>query len=211
MKRFEFNIDARFAGEVFKPIRSKAHSLTVLMKCTKRMLLGNIVPNHQKVGELVLIVSKTSRIFLFSEEKYFSLVFPFSVKSRQQELYFSTTHIEDVNSKVTSDVLGVLASSRQFEGCGLLDFAEAVEEFEEAEPAFWPFFLALLMHEDGYVRYDYDPINEDGDLHPLHHYDFFYSSSAACKLGLRKRLVGADLVDFLLPETACHFIESGKR
>lgn len=207
MKRFTFNLDARFVEDVFKPIRSKAQAITVLMKCTKLMLIGNIVPPERKAGELLLVVSKVSRIFLFSNDKYFSLTFPFIVKNDEGGLMFSTRNIADISNKITSDVIGVVASSDKFDSLDSLDFAESLLDFEETEPSFWPFLLSLLMYEDGYVRYDYDPKHVNGDIHPLHHYDFFYSSLAACKVGLRGALANDDMVGFMLPETACHYIE----
>lgn len=207
MKMFTFNLDARFVEDVFKPIRSKIQAITVLMKCTKLMLIGNVVPPEIKAGELLLVVSKVSRIFLFSNNKYFSLTFPFVVKNNGDELMFSTRNIADISNKITSDVIGVVASSDKFDNLDSLDFAESLIDFEETEPFFWPFLLSLLMCEDGYIRYDHDPENVNGDIHPLHHYDFFYSSLAACKVGLRESLTDSDMVSFILPETACHYIE----
>lgn len=207
MKTYTFNLDARFVKDVFKPIRSKTQAITVLMKCTKLMLLGNIVPPERKAGELKLVVSKVSRVFLFSNHKYFSLTFPFIVKDDEGGIMFSTRNIADISNKITSDVIGVVASSDRFDNLGSLDFAELLLDFEENEPLFWPFLLSLLMYEDGYVRYDHDPEHVDGDMHPLHHYDFFYSSLAACKVGLRGAIANNEMVSFMLPETACHYIE----
>ncbi len=208
MKSHRFNLDTHFVDQAFSPLRTKVQALIVLMKCIKLMLAGNIIPNDKKSGELLLSVSKRSRLFLFSENKYYSIGFPFFVDERDGMLRFSTKHIQSVDSKITSDVISVLSSQEKFDSSSGLEFIEPVVDIEDSEPGFWPFLLGLLMYEDGYVRYDHDPKHENGDLHPLNHYDFFYSSFTNCKVGLRNKLNDTEMVDLLTPDTACHYIES---
>jgi len=207
MKSYFFNLDKHFVDSVFSPLRTKSEALVVLMKCVKLMLVGNIVPRERAVGKLLLTVDKQSRLYLFSDSKYFSLGFPFFVNNQEDLLRFSTRDIENIDNKITSDVIGVLSSTDQYDNNSVFDFIEPVLEIEEKEPRFWAFLLGLLMYEDGYVRYDHDPKHENGDLHPINHYDFFYSSSASCKVGLRKKLEHTDMIDFLSTNTSCHYIE----
>ena len=63
------------------------------------------------------------------------------------------------------------------------------------------------MYEDGYIRYDYDEKHENDDVHPLNHYDIFYSSFSTFKVGLRDRLRTEDMLDFLDSNTICHYLE----
>ena len=207
MKTYRFNLDAHFVDQAFSPLRTKAQALVVLMKCIKLMLAGNIISDDKKSGELLLNVSKRSRLFLFSENKYFSIGFPFFVEEIDGMLHFSTKNIKSVDSKVTSDVISIISGTDKLECCSGLEFIEPVVDIEESEPNFWPFLLSLLMYEDGYVRYDHDPKHENGDLHPLNHYDFFYSSFTSCKVGLRNKLNDSEMLDLLSPDTACHYIE----
>lgn len=208
MKTYRFNLDVHFVDQIFSPMRTKSQALVVLMKCIKLMIVGNIIPDGKKAGELLLNVTKRSRLFLFSENKYFSIGFPFFVEELDGMLRFSTKNIKSVDSKITTDVISIISAADKLECCSGLEFIEAVVDIEESEPEFWPFLLSLLMYEDGYVRYDHDPKHENGDLHPLNHYDFFYSSFTNCKVGLRNKLNDNEMVDLLSPDTACHYIEN---
>lgn len=60
--------------------------------------------------------------------------------------------------------------------------------------------------EDGYIRYDYDPANEDGDIHPLYHFDINYSSAVTYKIGLNKPIKGNDFQDTLNIKTNCAYL-----
>ncbi len=207
MKTMVFNLDSYFVSEIFKPLRTKSEILVALMKCTKYMMIGNTVPEDRKVGEMILVISKRSRIFLASGDKYYSLVFPFSVTEHEGALSFSSKLITSVDNKVTSDVIGILNESNLNGLRDSLEYVEGIVDLEMSEPLFWPFLVGLLTYEDGYVRYDHDPVNQDGDSHPLDHYDFFYSADASCKIGLRDRVDVGEMIKFVMPDSACQFIE----
>jgi len=208
MKQYSFGLDERLLREFFKPVRSKKDVISVLMKSMKLMLVGDHVPDEKKVGELVLMVSKMSRLFYFSEKKYFSISFPYLVNEVENGVEFSSKTISHIDNQITSDVLSILSQEDLFGTDCAYEFIEPIVDMENHEPLFWPFILGLFMHEDGYVRYDFDEENEDGNLHPLNHYDFFYSSFSGCKIGLREKPAKERMMDLLMIESNCHFFET---
>lgn len=207
MKRYSFALDERLVNEFFTPVRSKKDVVSLLMKSIKVMLINDSIDERRVKGELTLIVSKMSRLFYFSENKFFSITFPFSVVEIEGELEFSSKTVKIIDSKVTSDVIGVI-SKRGFQDieCAL-EFVDPIVEIADFEQFFWPFLLNLFMYEDGYIRYDYDEKNDRGDHHPLNHYDIFYSSFSTFKIGLRKRLEADSMLDFLDSKSICHYLE----
>ena len=49
--------------------------------------------------------------------------------------------------------------------------------------------IFLFTFEDGYLRFDFDDIeNEDEMYHPKHHIDFYYSNSNTFKLGIMDKI-----------------------
>ena len=150
MKKFSFLLDERLVNDYFKPLRSKKDVLRLLMKSIKFMLVDNPVCEERKAGEVILLVSKMSRLFFISPEKKFSIGFPFGVIDNDNSLTFSSAYIPYVDSKVTSDVLSILANVACFEQEGALEFVDPIVEMEDQERNFWPFLLNLLMYEDGY-------------------------------------------------------------
>ncbi|WMP18483.1 hypothetical protein [Thiothrix lacustris] len=207
MKKYSFFLDKWQVDDFFIPIRSKQDVIRLLMKSIKLMLIGNQAPEEKQAGELVLIVSKMSRLFFFSKEKSFSVSFPFHVTQNKDTLEFSSKTIREIDHKITSDVLGILSQHCDFDKECALEFIEPIIDIAKNEEFFWPFLLYLFLFEDGYIRYDYDEKNNNGDYHPLNHLDLYYSSYSTCKIGLRESLEPTKMIDLLRTETICHYIE----
>lgn len=210
MKRYSFPLDERLVKEFFNPIRSKKDVVSLLMKSIKIMLINDTVDKCRVRGEIILIVSKMSRLFYFTENKFFSITFPFLVYESDGELEFSSKTVKIIDSKVTSDVIGVISKNGFQDVECALEFVDPIVEIADFEQLFWPFILNLFMYEDGYIRYDYDEKYEDGDHHPLNHYDIFYSSLATFKVGLRNRLEADSMLDFLDSNSICNYLECTK-
>ena len=207
MKEYIFEIENWQINQFFSPIRSKADVIILLMNSIKHMLIQSAKTRVENGVGMILVVAKTSRLFYFSENKCFSIAFPFLVSESDQGLTFTSKTVPQVDNKVTSDVLAVVLGEEFCEGRCALEFAEPIVDIAKDELAFWPFLLGLLMYEDGYIRYDRDEVNENGDLHPLHHYDCCYSSYSAYKIGLRSSINVSRFIDFMQLGTACHYLE----
>jgi len=207
MKRYAFELTAHQVTDFFTPIRNKTDIIRLLMKSIKTMLV--LPPTEPQLGrnELVLVVAKMSRLFYFSEDKYFSITFPFTALETDGHLDFTSNTVSYIDSRTTSDVLAVLKQEENFNSTCPYQFVEPVLDIVNHEKAFWPFLLSLFMYEDGYIRYDYDEQRANADSHPLNHYDVFYSSNSTCKVGLRDRIVNDIMVDFLSTESNCHYLE----
>jgi hypothetical protein len=67
--------------------------------------------------------------------------------------------------------------------------------------------------EDGYIRYDHDPINFsifndkwEPNKHPLHHYDLFYSSTTTFKIWIKNAITEKDFINFSDITKDCNYI-----
>lgn len=205
MKEYSFSLDQYQIDEFFKPIRSKRDIIILLMKSIKLMLIGEVtIPVQQPDGHMYLVVSKMSRLFYIKNNKFFTIGFPFQVDHKNNILQFSSKDIVDINNKITSDVLAFFSKKNIFEDDNTL-----LEELFELldQPKLCKFLISLFIYEDGYIRYDHDPIRANEKFHPLHHYDLFYSNATTFKLGLKKSLDKDKMIDCLSIETKCHYIE----
>lgn len=207
MKEYKFKLDKHLIRDFFAPIRNKTDIIRLLMRTTKLMLLGDCIPKDECSGEIILVVSKMSRLFFFSEKKKFSIAFPFTVTENEGCFEFSSTTMEYIDNRITSEVVSILSQEKIFHSNCALEFIDPILTFAELEKSFWPFLLSLFMYEDGYIRYDHDKKNKNGDLHPLNHLDLFYSSRSTCKIGMREILTQDHMMDFLKTETNCRYIE----
>ncbi len=206
MKKIEFFIN-KSSLDIFFPkyrIKTKIHIIEILMETLKYMLLNPEIEEDNRVGKIILIVDKMSRVFYFNKNKYYSISFPFFVEKLGNDIKFGFKNIVEVDSRIINKILQIIKCDEFKEKCSL-DFVVPICEFEEnCDENFWIFLKEILLMEDGYIRYDYD---EDGynnaksigaeDRHPLNHYDIFYSSQNTFKIGLNNKINEDSFIDFI--------------
>tara|TARA_R110001583_G_scaffold164736_2_gene317219 strand:- start:318 stop:953 length:636 start_codon:yes stop_codon:yes gene_type:complete len=211
MIEYTFDIDEAYMDKFFKPVKNKIHIIELLMNSIKYMLINPKVHHERLRGHIVVRVDKASRIFFVKSDKYFSIAFPFYVK--KDDVYsFSFKNEMNVDNRITSEVISLLNEQSFYSGCSI-EFADKISSYQEESfnESYWDFLRELLLMEDGYLRYDYDYDNyirhEKSDVHPLNHYDLFYTSNATFKVGLRKQITKLEFFDLLNLKTKCKFID----
>ncbi|WP_431001021.1 hypothetical protein [Klebsiella pneumoniae] len=188
MKVYDVLLDDKQVESMFKPVRDRKQVVELLLS-TMRLFLLQPLPRPLKIsGLLELRISKMSRLFFFSENKHFSIAFPFIAKLNDDGvLAFYNDSGFEISSKTLSEITAIIDSGYDFDNGSFIDFYDSFEESLVESPNFWTVFLKLMTFEEGYIRYDYDEEHENGDLHPLNHLDIFYSSKPTFKIGLRDR------------------------
>ena len=213
MKEYSFNLSETILDRFFVAIRSKVHTIEILMEAIKYMIINPTIKEELIRGKMVLKIDDMSRLFFFKEGKYFSFVFPFFIKENEGEYKFYSNLIDDIDSMLISQVLQIITCDEFKTNCSLDFVAPICENEEHCDEYFWSFLRELLLMEDGYIRYDFDTKNynvykERGEehQHPENHYDIFYSSNATFKLGLDKKIPDVDLIDLLDVNTNCKYL-----
>lgn len=192
--------------DFFLPVRDKVQVIILLMKLIKCMLVTPKVETQKSPYYMILKVSKMSRLFLFSPTKHFSISFPFTVIEDESTLKFKSRNLDSINSKTTSDVIGFFNEQKIILSSSIYDFIVPIDELSVDEPGTWQFIKELLLFEEGYIRYDHDEEHKDGNRHPLHHLDIFYSSNPTFKIGLKSGYVQQELLDLLDIDTDCKYL-----
>lgn len=209
MKEYSFALDQHQIKRFFSPVRNKADIIKILMHSVKLMLINQ--PGARKTSEnaeIILIVSKMSRVFYFCDQKYFSLSFPFTVHEINDSLEFTLNNELDVDNKTTSEVLSIIHEKNSFLSNDAYDFIDPILDATKREPNFWSLMMKLLTLDDGYIRYEYDEERANGSIHPVNHYDIFYSSNTTFKLGLNNRINKEELIDLVKLESNCHYVSA---
>lgn len=217
MKKYEFDISTIFINKIFpeKRVKTKAQVIEILMETIRYFLLNPIVPEEKKAGTIILSIDKMSRLFFIKDNKYFSIVFPFYTFEKDSKFNFSFENKISITSQLISKVISIVQCAEFKEKCSF-DFFTPIYEYEEKyDENFWTFLRDLLLMEDGYIRYDYDIVEfekakERGEehIHPLNHYDLFYSNSASFKIGLEKELLQDEFIDLLNTKTDCKYLKN---
>ncbi|AZC15600.1 hypothetical protein [Pseudomonas sp. CMR5c] len=210
MKRFTFSIEPWNSDLIFSPVRTKKDIIVLLMKVIKIMDVGPSLAAPPEDEYFELVISHTSRLFFYSEDKHFSIGFPFNATMENEQLIFKSLSGVAIDSQMTSDILGVMASEAVFHYEDIIDFASPVSDYFTYNKGGWSILRELLMAEDGYIRYDHDPVHVKGDIHPLHHLDVFYGTRQTFKIGLTTKIDRRHLHDALDSQTPCHYLNPRK-
>jgi len=206
-----FDIDKSYMNRFFKPIKNKIQIIELMMYSIKYMLLNPVVKQSNVEGKLIIRKDKMSRLFFMKEDKYFSISFPFYIQNDGGVFTFSYKNLMDIDSRLISEIISLLINPSFISNCSL-DFADKISSYQEDtyNEFYWDFIRDLLLLEDGYLRYDYDHDNyikhNKSDIHPLNHYDLFYSSNATFKIGLKNKISDEKFIDLLNIKTDCKYI-----
>lgn len=217
MKKFEFDLDNAHLDKFFPKyrIKNKAHIIELLMEATRYMLINPNITADNVVGKILLYVDKMSRLFFFTENKYFSISFPFLVHELDEEQQHKFSFQNDINidSKLIGQVIQIIKCDEFKEKCSFNFIAPICDYEENCDENFWIFLRELLLMEDGYIRYDFDENNykkfkEKGEehLHPLNHYDLFYSNNTTFKIGLNYKINKDEFIDFVNVKINCKYL-----
>lgn len=206
MKRYNFDIATWEDDLYFSPIREKRDVVVILMRVLKLINAPVAIDPSNKAGEIVLTVGKMSRLFVVGNSKIYTIRFPFAIRESQDRLIVSTLSIDDIDSKMTPEIIALFSDTQVFESHDLSDFFATVEELLIASSNLWPLIREMLMFEDGYLRFDDDPENVKGKLHPLYHYDFFYTQACSLKIGVNERHGLKEVINLLNRSTDCLFL-----
>ncbi|MBQ2406863.1 MAG: hypothetical protein II312_09400 [Lachnospiraceae bacterium] len=199
---------------LMRPVRRKQDNIALILDILNILMIGEEQDSIK--GKIVIKVDKMSRLFCFLEEKYFSMVFPFDIEQQSgnenvYRIYDAAWDMEIDNrivvllERMLNRIDFVKNSVDEIIENAYLDVSE--EEYTEGEISnCFGLMLRLLSMELGYIRYDYDPEHENGDVHPLHHLDINYSSRGTYKLGVKKKMEKDEFVDLLDIKTDCKYV-----
>ncbi len=201
MKEMVFELKGDLYKKAFEDkIEERTSLLLVILEACRYMMYNIQIPNA--VSKFMLVVDEMSRLFFCRGDKMFSVMFPFQVKD-YPSISFEYEQIP-IDSKLLSMLIGIV-SSNDFKSDYALDFITPIGDLQDHEYRdFWKILRFLMTCDIGYIRYEDDPegfrkASRNGmpKQHPRYHYDVNIASQASFKLGLSKKLMPDDFINFL--------------
>jgi len=153
------------------------------------------------------IKDKMNRVFIYRDGNFISTQFPFNIEFFDElDIKIYTYSGNTIDNKSISAVKSLL---NQFNSHTFVDLKhlEWDEEDDYLNEIGKEIIYELLLIEPSYIRYDHDPKNERGRIHPLHHFDINYSSNGVFKLGLSYQINEQYFEDTMDTCTDSKFIE----
>ncbi len=189
----------------FFAIRDKIDYIRLLVYGARQLLL-EIETGESKVSSgMKLIVDKMSRLFFYKNKKYFSVSFPFlTTLDQYNNVVGLTTYTGKILDNQSISAIISIIDSEQFKlNPSLIDFYLEPNGIESSGILL---LEEIFQFEPSYIRYDYDPENEKGKLHPLNHLDINYSQYSTFKFGLPKEITYDYFENLQNIKTECSFV-----
>ncbi len=189
----------------FFPIREKTDYIRLLVYGARQLLLEIETGETKVSSNMKLIVDKMSRLFFYKEKKYFSISFPFltTLDDMNNVIELTTYTGKRLDSQSISSVISIIDSEHFKLNPSLIDFY--IEPYG-IESSGLMLLEEIFQFEPSYIRYDNDPENEKGKLHPLNHLDFNYSQYSTFKFGLPKEISSEYFENLQNIKTDCSFV-----
>ena len=155
------------------------------------------------------VIIRDNRAYVyFNRDKYVSVYFPFGFSSCDDRFYLNKYPID---TKRISHLRTILDSIKD-EGSFLEGMKNCNDGVSPTDPDYVTdedkdVFSEVCMLETGYLRFDFDPKNAKGKMHPLNHLDINYSKDATYKIGLHERIEPVKFLQLLDNSKERFFIE----
>lgn len=219
---FTLKINENLKTMVSFPIREKKDILQILFETIRYYLISDIknealdnikkrkVLNSANYGNITIKIDKMSRVIYKLENKIFSFGFPFIISKIEEKynIYDKNSGIT-IDSSIVSKIINIL-NNFSFKNNDIYEFLSQFDDGnndEEELNKIWQIFKRALFSECGYLRYNYDEEHKNGDIHPLNHYDIYYTNTNTFKIGLDDRVDLEKFIDLLNLNTNCHFFK----
>lgn len=102
MKKIQLSYGDYYDEKLMKPVRKQEECVSLILELLNILLVGEMIGNEK--GEILIIIDKMSRLFCFSDNKYFSMVFPFDIEITEDityRIYDSVSGIE-IDNRLTA-------------------------------------------------------------------------------------------------------------
>ncbi|WP_052114555.1 hypothetical protein [Porphyromonas gulae] len=215
MKSFSSGIPGYMKERLLeRPIRSQIDYIHLIVEVTECLLGGN--PCIHDKPYVHVVIDKMARLFVFyNSNKYASVFYPFHIEEREEaSVSIYNRKGEEISYKELSAVREILNDNSVKQNRWIsfsdlwYDYITEEEPFRSSEQQEIGVTLIeeILQYEPAYVRYDHDPQNANGNLHPRYHIDINYSQGGTFKLGLQNLMTQDQFKDLHDLKTDCLYL-----
>ena len=133
-----------------------------------------------------------SRVLIKKIDGFFTMAMPFKIIDYGANVVLN---YEEFNQVVHAEFISMMRNA--IGACKVYGYSheEVISSLTEnfnidyrAAVNYCDIFTSLMTEDHGYFRFDDDPDNENGRVHPRYHFDLFYKNSTSIKIGVNERI-----------------------
>ncbi|CAH1553612.1 hypothetical protein [Vibrio rotiferianus] len=161
----------------------------------------NCAPQYHQIADdpfdVAVFTQNCQRFLVQKEDGYFSMSNPFQViiQDNTNTMHFNCDQLQEQVGGMLISILKNAITTFKNEGHSHENIIVSISENfgldVQESIRYYDTFASLISEEHGYFRFDDDPNNINGNIHPRYHFDIFCTNSSALKVGT-PCLVGTD-------------------
>lgn len=183
----------------------------VLLEITRKLLNDNDgieMSSLSSQSYMKVTIGKQSRIFVYlSVDKFYSFEYPCQVSvdriTNKVTSIYTKSGIE-CSYALISNAISILDDVKCDSIIDVYESRDEEDEFLDIDA--YKLLEYFWAHEPCYLRYDYDPKNSNGALHPLYHLDINMSLNGTYKIGLKGKISPNEFEDIVNKNTECYYL-----
>lgn len=190
MSSYFFNGIPDYHMKNLKPVRSALDNLHNVLELVNIINFQNYSKEETENDfDIAIFSGNYSRSLIKKDSGFFSMHIPFSVIEEENRIKFQSKELgEFLDGRLISIFKNAISSSAQgicYEDI-LFSISNDFMMSKNNASIYVDEFFSLLSQDHGYLRFDDDEKNENGEIHPRYHFDFFYTNSSSVKIGTYK-------------------------
>ena len=197
-------------------IRTNDHLINLSLNIVDYLLNYYCYDNldNNSVHRVIIVKHDSYRIIFQEPDKIFSICFPFKIENIDNNFIITDFYNNEIRNAELSLLKSIFKKDEEENKADVSELKDPLDFYSDLEEIFidypdilwkvndvWQIVIKLLTYEYGYIRFDDDPINANGKIHPLFHFDMAYCNYATYKFGLNKRISLDQFIDMFNPET----------
>lgn len=194
MNHYIFNKVPDYKMNGFCPVRSVYDNLINILQVAEILLYHHDKRVHSTTNgfDLILFTSGASRVIVRKKNGFNCMVMPFKVIEEGEVL---SLVIEEFSEIVDGKLISIMKNALNTvlkSGISADEIAIGISESFGLDVVqscrYCDIFFHLVSEDHGYFRFDDDAENENGNIHPRFHLDFFLKNSSTLKIGLDRQI-----------------------
>lgn len=138
--------------------------------------------------DLAIFTGPCNRALVRNGDGYFTMTIPFQIIDNGKNIDFNYDLAETKVDWLFLYIIRKAIEVSKDNGIDSDDISLAINDsfdLDFTETKYYSnIFFNLLSEDHGYFRFDDDPVNENGEVHPRYHFDFFFRNTSSVKIGV---------------------------
>lgn len=190
MTAFFFRDIPKYQSEKFNAVRHPIDNLKNILSLAEIINTCGHCISYEPVEnfDVVIFSGNFCRALIKKKDGFFSMSLPFQIVDEGNQIRFNFDLLrEEVSGQLISILMNAISSCEQGTHSHeeiIISICDSFGLDVASATRYCDAFYTLLVDDHGFFRFDDDQKNENGNIHPRYHFDFFFKNTSSVKIGI---------------------------